>query len=232
MEIVPVLDVMRGEVVHAVAGDRSRYGPVRDSVLVSSSDPCVLLERVCEMGFKRVYIADLDAIMHNIVTVDEIVRHAHTLGLEVLVDAGRAGLARADEPNVTYVIGTEYLRPDELQQVTGRALSLDMDGVHVRTLEGHLHYRSVLSMLTRHRPRLVIMLRLDLVGTGRGLDDLTVRVIEDLERALPETEILYGGGVRGVEDLIALARLHVRGVLVATALHRGSIVSPVLCVEK
>ncbi len=229
LEVIPVIDVLGGKVVHAVAGDRSRYAPLTESVLTSSSDPHVLLERLAEKGFRKVYIADLDAIMHEEVTVDGLIAHAQKLGLSVLVDIGRRGLERVDSEKVRYVLGTEYLRLSEIEKVTGRVASLDLDGENARTLNGHVHYGEIVELLARCRPSLLIILRLDLVGTGRGLDTLTLRIIRYVKSVMPDVEVLYGGGVRGLEDLRLLVEEGVRGVLIATAIHRGLVNSCKVC---
>ncbi|MCS7095879.1 MAG: HisA/HisF-related TIM barrel protein, partial [Nitrososphaerota archaeon] len=62
MKIIPVIDVLGGLAVHAVKGERRRYRPVK-SVLCSSADPLEVAEAFKELGFREVYLADLDAIM-------------------------------------------------------------------------------------------------------------------------------------------------------------------------
>src|SRR6266498_930292 len=64
MEIIPVLDLAGGVAVHARAGERARYQPVR-SVLSPDciGDPLALLRAFRErLGAERCYLADLDAI--------------------------------------------------------------------------------------------------------------------------------------------------------------------------
>ena len=60
--IVPVLDLKGGQVVHARAGERSRYMPIK-STLAAGSEPRAVLDGLLSLArFRRVYIADLDAI--------------------------------------------------------------------------------------------------------------------------------------------------------------------------
>jgi phosphoribosylformimino-5-aminoimidazole carboxamide ribotide isomerase len=66
----------------------------------------------------------------------------------------------------------------------------------------------------------LIVLDLARVGRGVGLD---LALVGDLRRAAPDVMLLAGGGVRGVEDLRALADCGCDGALVATALHDGRI---------
>jgi uncharacterized protein related to proFAR isomerase len=66
MQIVPVIDLMHGQVVSAVRGERHAYRPVV-SPLVAGSDPCdvarALLARCLPSAL--LYVADLDAIQGN-----------------------------------------------------------------------------------------------------------------------------------------------------------------------
>jgi len=231
LEIIPVIDVLEGKVVHAVAGDRSRYRPLTTSILTSSPDPYALLERLAEKGFGKVYIADLNAITHGEVTIESLIEHACKLGLTVLADIGRAGLKKSGSTNVRYIIGTEYLSLNEIELLRDRIVSIDLDGEFARTLNGHVHYSEIVRLLAQVRPCSVLVLRLDLVGTGRGVDNLTVNIVRCVRSLLPGVELLYGGGVRGIEDLRLLASEGVQGVLVATALHRGIITSSKLCFD-
>ena len=61
--IVPVLDLKGGEVVHARAGERERYLPIR-SRLAAGSAPAAVVDGLLSVApFRRIYIADLDALL-------------------------------------------------------------------------------------------------------------------------------------------------------------------------
>src|SRR5574337_623762 len=63
MQVIPVIDIMRGIAVHARRGERMTYRPIR-SVLLQEADPVALLGAYRDiLESKMVYIADLDAIM-------------------------------------------------------------------------------------------------------------------------------------------------------------------------
>jgi phosphoribosylformimino-5-aminoimidazole carboxamide ribotide isomerase len=65
----------------------------------------------------------------------------------------------------------------------------------------------------------IIVLDLVRVGSGEGVN------MPFLTSALKlrGVKVFVGGGVRGIEDLLALRDMGVFGVLVATALHSGKI---------
>jgi phosphoribosylformimino-5-aminoimidazole carboxamide ribotide isomerase len=64
----------------------------------------------------------------------------------------------------------------------------------------------------------IIVLDLSRVGTRRGVD---VALLERVRTAVPEVELIVGGGVRGPSDLAALEKAGCDAALVATALYDG-----------
>src|SRR5438128_2745570 len=66
----------------------------------------------------------------------------------------------------------------------------------------------------------IIVLDLARVGSGRGVDFV---LVEALRRALPQVELLAGGGIATPRELERLADVGLDGALVATALHDGRI---------
>jgi len=68
----------------------------------------------------------------------------------------------------------------------------------------------------------VILLDVGRVGRGAGVN---LEVLASLRRAMPDACLLAGGGVKDDGDLAALADHGCDGVLIATALHRGTLVS-------
>jgi len=65
----------------------------------------------------------------------------------------------------------------------------------------------------------MILLDLARVGSGKGVD---VYLLEEMLSSL-SVKILAGGGVRDVDELLALKDLSVHGVLMATSLHSGRV---------
>ena len=60
--VIPVLDLKDGKAVHAIAGRRDHYQPIR-SILHASSEPIALARAIRDtLGLHTLYLADLDAI--------------------------------------------------------------------------------------------------------------------------------------------------------------------------
>ncbi len=62
MQIIPVIDIKNGVVVHARAGDRASYRPI-ETPLASSAEPLAVIEGLLSLfPFDTLYLADLDGI--------------------------------------------------------------------------------------------------------------------------------------------------------------------------
>jgi phosphoribosylformimino-5-aminoimidazole carboxamide ribotide isomerase len=236
VRVIPVLDLMGGVAVHAVRGERHAYQPVR-SVLSASSDPVELARAFRErLGCRACYVADLDAIAragdHG-----DVVRAIAGLGLSVWLDAGAA--TREDARRAVscgagrVIVGTETLRDvadlPAIVEAAGAAsprradciLSLDhrdgrlLGGSPAVTEAGSL---DVAAAAWAAGVRAFIVLDLARVGARAGPETEPAR---RLRARLPDAEIVLGGGVRGVEDLRALASAGYDAALVGTALHSG-----------
>lgn len=209
MEIVPVLDVAGGEVVHGRQTDRGSYPPVHEvSEVVETSDPVAVAEA---FPSRRVYVADLDSIEgtgDNRGAVEALSRRRDVLldpGIETPRDLEAARRA-ARHP----VLGTETCPFDVMELAEGRAfVSLDVeDGVPLEP-----------ERLAKLDLAGVILLLLSRVGTRSGVDRGLVRDV--VERC--GHPVLVGGGVSSRRDLEVLEDAGAAGALVSTALHDGSL---------
>ena len=86
--IIPVMDLMRGQVVHGVAGQRNKYRPISSS-LVDGANPLDVASAFQKLfGVEELYIADLDAIMgrgNNLKHTQDVLENLH---LTYLLDGG------------------------------------------------------------------------------------------------------------------------------------------------
>ena len=228
VEIVPVLDLKGGIVVHARRGRRGEYAPLR-SPLVEGCEPIpVARALLAACRSSALYVADLDALAGN--PVDEATLRALSAIAETWVDAGattperaaalqRAGVARN-------VLGTESLGSDtHLEPSTGAPLVLSVDLRQGRLIsqDPALAGREPAAAAPWARALAVsevLVIDLARVGSGAGppLD-----AVAQLAQALPGVAIYAGGGVRDDGDLLALESAGAAGVLVATALHNRRI---------
>jgi len=222
MEVVPVIDLLGGAVVHARGGRRSEYRPI-ETPLSPGSEPRQVVAGLLRLApFRRLYIADLDAIGGGTghgAMIGELA--AEYPDVEFWTDPGIADAAAAHAwlacGSGCLVLGSESLVDaailGALREERRVVLSLDFRD------DAFQGPRAVLEDATLW-PAQVIVMTLARVGGGEGPD--FERVAGILARA-GERAVYAAGGVRDDADLRALTDLGAAGVLVASALHTGAI---------
>lgn len=227
MEVIPVIDLLNGCVVHAQRGQRNRYQAIESSLCDSSKPMAVVQALLGLYPFKRLYIADLDAIQgqgHNTPAIHEIQNRYPEL--DIWLDGGFTSPHELLGPHATglrCVLGSENLLSAghylEMKNSIGQNLVLSLDF----GLDGHMGPGELLNMPDEW-PDKVIVMTLVRVGSSEGPDLQILGTTLQTSRALNNTSRLYAaGGVRHLADLKALAEIGVAGALVATALHNGNI---------
>ena len=233
--ILPVLDLMRGQIVRGIAGQRDAYRPIK-STLVQSPDPLAVAQAFrTQFGFNEFYLADLDAIQLGQPS-PRVYQALQNDGFRLWIDAGLctsqdATLASLLEANAaSIIVGSESVEgPDELQRIVQRAgvqrvvFSLDLKAG--RPLgRADLWPQDDAWSIAEHAIsalgiRRLIVLDLACVGVGAGIgtEALCVR----LKEAFPALQLIAGGGVRHIDDVKHLLSIGVDCVLVASALHDG-----------
>ena len=93
MQVIPVIDLMHGQVVRGVGGRREQYRPI-ESVLAADARPTTVARALADGGFCETYVADLDAILGR-QPAWEIYEQLIAAGLEPWVDAGVSSPQRA-----------------------------------------------------------------------------------------------------------------------------------------
>jgi phosphoribosylformimino-5-aminoimidazole carboxamide ribotide isomerase len=215
-----VIDVMGGVVVHARLGDRAHYQPIRTRLCDSPRIEEVVAALLSLFAFRRLYIADLDALLglpQQRSALDALRRVAPNLPL--WIDAGirtPAELAVIRQYG-TPVLATETLTAAEagplLTACPGTVLSIDYRGD--RAL-GEPEFLQRLVQRLGLQPTHVIVLNLARVGGGQGPD---LEPIEALRRIAPQSRFYAGGGIRNIQDLQRCRQAGAAGALVASALH-------------
>jgi phosphoribosylformimino-5-aminoimidazole carboxamide ribotide isomerase len=232
MRVLPVLDLLAGQVVRGIAGQRHLYYPWI-SPLADSSDPYAVAHAFRhKLGLTTLYLADLDAIAGSPPNL-AIYRELHASGLRLWVDAGlqeSADAARLLDAGVARIIaGLETLASpqvlaESIEQLGDRLVfSLDLKaGVPLTnstwpdpTPLGIAKHAIALGVTS------ILLLDLTRVGIGQGTG--TDELAATLRQMHPHLELTTGGGVRDRADLERLATLGVDNVLVASALHDGRI---------
>ncbi|MDR5739980.1 MULTISPECIES: HisA/HisF-related TIM barrel protein [unclassified Caballeronia] len=222
MQVIPVLDLLDGQVVRAERGERSRYRPIRSSLCATSEPVDVARALLRATGSRTLYVADLGAILGRGAHFGALAALRAALGRDVSIwlDAGfsdfasvRAMFGVCDSgASLVPVFGTESLVDagaflDAAALGYEPVLSLDYHGG--RPL-GALHGDSACW------PARVIVMTLDHVGARAGPDLDTLRAV----RTMAGQRLLFGaGGVRHRDDLAQACRAGAHGWLVGSAVH-------------
>jgi phosphoribosylformimino-5-aminoimidazole carboxamide ribotide isomerase len=232
LKIIPVIDVLNGTAVHAIRGERKQYQPLR-SVLCRSSDPLEIALTFDSLGFKYLYLADLDAISGKPAHFSLYHQIVAKTGLEVMVDAGTADIYKAKkvlETGVTkIVVGSETLISLDFLNQAVKAFgeekliaSVDMRDGRVLSESETIKSLDAVSFTQKLADlgiSQIILLDLTRVGTEHGINHAL------LENVLQKTnlEVFVGGGIKGIQELERLRKQHISGVLIATVLHNEKV---------
>lgn len=231
MRILPVLDIQRGSVVRGVGGRRREYKPISSRLTSSTLPADVAAAFLDHFGLSECYLADLDAIAGADPAL-ELYASIQARGVRLWVDAGvrcTSDVDRLVEAGVEVAVaGLETVSgPNALAEMVCRhgdrvVFSLDLRaGEALQTTTWPADASAAASLAIATGVSHLIVLDLARVGTGSGSG--TEALCDRLAQDFPHVEILAGGGIRGIDDLNRLQRCGVRGALIASALHDGSL---------
>lgn len=219
MNIIPVLDLKNGVVVHAKHGNREHYQPIC-SKLCPSADVFSVIEAFLSLAdFTAFYIADLDAITgqgHHDALIANVVNAFPSR--QFWVDKGYQQAANiAHLANYLPVLGSESFdnaNIGELGQFAQRfVLSLDYSA------NGKMGATRLFNE-PDFWPQHIIIMTLAQVGSGKGPDLAKLR---HYVQNYPGHHFIAAGGIRHIDDLQALSSLGIKHALLASALHSGAI---------
>jgi phosphoribosylformimino-5-aminoimidazole carboxamide ribotide isomerase len=211
-QIIPVIDLMHGQVVHAKLGQRHDYQPIKSQLCESSNALDIVTALMKLYPFRTLYIADIDAILGT-GNHDELIEkiHFNFPSLHLWLDAGNYRTSAKAFP----VLGSESFSSLEnyLQHKNPHVLSLDYNANGAMGI-ADLHESA------EYWPDAVICMTLNQVGSAQGFDYKRLNALISRNKT---SKIYAAGGVRGVEDLTQLKKIGVSGALVASALHHGEL---------
>lgn len=226
-----MLDLLGGQVVRAVRGERSAYRPIVSGLAAGSDALAIataLIDRCARPGAApQLYIADLDAIQGRPGHAAALVRLLEALpGLALWLDGGFADVAAARAAlaplgpaaaRVRPVFGSESLRDpaalEAVQREPGAILSLDSRKAQAIDPSGSWNRPDLW-------PDTMIVMTLDRVGAASGPD---LEQFAALRAKAPGRRWVGAGGVRNAADLVAARAAGASAWLIASALHDGTL---------
>ncbi len=242
MQLIPVIDLLRGHAVHARRGTRSKYRPLESVLLPGMPGDAVALGHAyrVRLGAEFCYVADLDAIQgwgpqHKLLR--GLADPATGFGSGLLVDAGIATVAAAREVlkhgATTVVVGLETMGDfADLKRIVSAVggervlFSLDlMNGLPVRRRTGRMATQEAVGLELGARAAetgVAGIIVLDLSAVGSEAGPRSLGLVAGIKRLIGVT-VYAGGGVRSQADLDVLSEAGCDGALVGTALHSGAL---------
>ncbi|MGC8875739.1 1-(5-phosphoribosyl)-5-[(5-phosphoribosylamino)methylideneamino]imidazole-4-carboxamide isomerase [Thermus sp.] len=231
MWLIPAVDLKSGKAVRLLEGD-----PARATIY---GDPVEAALRFQEEGAGLLHLVDLDRALGTGENREAIRRIAHALSipfqlaggirsLEALREALALGAGRA-------VVGTVAVKDPGLlarmlEEAGPERLAVALDARGLEVVAAGWRERTALSALDLLRTwaemgvRTVIYTDVRRDGTLKGLD---LEVVARVREAWP-FELIAGGGIASLEDVLALKRLGVEGALLGKALYEGRVRLPEL----
>lgn len=220
MQIIPVIDLKDGVVVHARQGKRDTYRPIHTALCPSADIFDVINAYLNLYKFRTFYIADLDALENkggHETLIQRVAEHfpEHTFWL----DSGLppCPLAGSLPNNIKTVLGSESFRDNTLNllETFAKDFILSLDYANTERLGAE----SLFSMPS-YWPNDILIMTLERVGSDSGPD------LEKLSAFCgnhPDKNFIAAGGIRNLEDLFALKTIGIRQALIASSLHSGAI---------
>lgn len=234
MRVIPVIDILDSQVVRGVAGQRDQYRPV-ESRITDSAEPLAVANAFRDtFGLSTLYVADLDAIQNaepNVETYQELKDD----GFELLIDAGLRNVFDAEAMLMAgaakVIAGLEtwpLLASLEmmLQKIGSDRVIFSLDlksGRPIRKFDDMISDDPVEIGCAAIESGIRELIVLDLAAVGVGSGPATLEICQSLRDFAPKLKLITGGGVRSSDDLSTLRSAGIDGVLVASALHDGSI---------
>ncbi len=231
MKIIPVIDLLNGQVVHAIRGEREKYKPFKSLLTKGSNAADIARALMAETGSSQIYVADLDAILKKGNNCD-IFPPLREQGASLLVDAGISDMDSAITVKRSgadkIILGSETL--SDLKELAGIVehfkaydLIFSIDIAQGKVLSRSEDIKGVnpvtaIDIISGKGINSFILLTLDLVGSGGGPD---VELMRKARKVFPSHTLISGGGVKVPAHLDQLKTAGADGALVATALHRG-----------
>ena len=232
-KVIPVIDVLNSEAVHAIKGEREKYKPLK-SVLIKSSNPVEIIKKIKnETIIHEVYIADLDAIIRRKPNFTLITKILKIPEIKVMIDPGII-LAKNISEYSKFSLDSLILGLETLENLEVISECLKIMGGH-KTIVSIDMYNSVIQTnvkeILNQNPIEIIkkieelgvkkIILLDLFKVGQkigGIPPLYLKI-----RDIYNGKIFVGGGIKDIRDIELYKQYDFSGVLIGTALHDGTI---------
>ncbi len=232
-KVIPVIDVLNSEAVHAIRGERKKYKPLKSKLFKTSNPLDILNVLTSNFKFKDFYIADLNAIINRKPDFRLLTKILKITEINIMIDPGIVDISdilHFSNFNINkLIIGLETVRNlDVIRKainIVGQnklVLSIDMYKEKVIS-----NAKGVKDKTPKEIAKIMEgigvneLLLLDLFRVGQKIGGIPQQYLKIRDSF--GGNIFVGGGIRDYTDLIKYKELNFAGVLIATALYDGTI---------
>ncbi|MEM1546435.1 MAG: 1-(5-phosphoribosyl)-5-[(5-phosphoribosylamino)methylideneamino]imidazole-4-carboxamide isomerase [Candidatus Methanomethylicia archaeon] len=226
MYVIPAIDIMNGRVVRLIKGD-----PGKIKSYEYLGDPLSLAKRWRLEGASLIHVVDIDAALgrgENIGIIEEIVK---SIKIPIQVGGGVRSIDKAihllDMGIERIVLGSLAFRsPNTVSQLLNDfgwrriAVALDhLDGevmINGWRTSTHKTLKEAIQKFLTIGVRFFLITSIQHDGMMNGPDIKNLSEILNLN-----ANIIVSGGVRNLDDIIALKNLNIYGVIIGRALYEG-----------
>ncbi|MFW9865821.1 MAG: HisA/HisF-related TIM barrel protein [Candidatus Thorarchaeota archaeon] len=232
-KVIPVIDILNSEAVHAVKGERANYKPL-SSKLFNSSEPLEIIKTLkSKYGCSEFYIADLDAIIENSPNLILLKKILRIPGIKLIIDPGIVDskdiLLYSKYKLHKIIIGLETVQSLQvikigLSKLGRQKLILSVDMHKGKLISNALEFsnQTPLEIITKiEKLGIYEIILLDLFRVGQKLGGIPSSYLDMKE--VFKGNIFVGGGIKDYQDLLLYKQSNFAGVLIATALYDGTI---------
>ncbi|MHA2392944.1 MAG: HisA/HisF-related TIM barrel protein [Promethearchaeota archaeon] len=232
-KVIPVLDILNSEAVHAVKGERNSYKPLT-SKLFNSHNPVEILQLlISEYGFYEFYIADLDAIVNNNPNFQLLTKILRIPGIKIMIDPGIVNskdiLLYSKYKINNLIIGLEKIHNlaviQEGLNLLGEGkiiVSIDMYKGKILAKNKELSGKNPIKIVKQiNLISVKEIILLDLFRVGQKIGDIPSQY-HDIQKIF-DGNIYVGGGIKNYKDILKYKQNNFSGILIATALYDGTI---------
>jgi len=231
--IIPVLDILDSKAVHAKKGERAKYKPL-NTKLIQSSNPIEIVKVLKQkFNFNEFYIADLDAIIKKKPNFEILLNILDIPNIKIMIDPGiinRDDLLMYSKLNLNkLILGLETMENVEIIKE-----SLEIFGHNKIIVSIDMFQEKIISNIKQFKsqnPLQVIhtienlgvkeVILLDLFRVSQKMGGIPPLYLEI--RKIFNGNLLVGGGIKDLNDLLMYKDNDFSGILIATALYDGSI---------
>lgn len=228
MEIIPAVDLMNGEVVRLVRGDpkiRRNYRHL--------GDPLSVALKWSQEGADLIHVVDLDAALGLGSNLESVRKIIGALEVPVQVGGGIRSLSAArgllEDGAQRVILGSMAFERPETVELLIREYGSDRIVVALDHLKGEVLVRGwkaaarlkigeALTKFFGMGVRLFLVTSVSQDGTMKGPD---IETLSRIRNSHPDAHLIAAGGVKGIDDIVALKRVGVHGVIIGTALYEG-----------